>query len=488
MEAVRRASLGQRLFVFALALVFVYVSIQYIVKVSKSKSAINRWAPQIQQIEVGEDINRQYNYPNPPIMALILWPFSELITHSPIAGALVWFYLKLGMAVFCLGAVFRLVESADRPFPPWAKALTVVLSIRPILGDLSHGNVNIFILFLVVGSLIAFSRGRDLIAGTLLALAIACKVTPALFVAYFVWKRAWKVLAGTAIGLVAFFLIIPSLVLGWELNWRSLMSWIDVMILPFVTGGFVTPEHNNQSLPGLIARLLTVAPSYSTYIGGEYFPMRYDNIADIGPHAAGLLVKGFMALFALMVIWTCRAPIAEPGRPVRDVRRGWRLTAEYSLICLGMLLFSERTWKHHCVTLLLPFAVLCYGLAGVEWSKRQRRFFLGVMAGAIVLMTTTSTGIFNERFNKVADQVETASVVLGPAGLAAATQGGLFTDSIAKEAQLYGAYVWAFLLLIAGLTVQLRTCAPASASPVERRFKSRARFALPFGSRRNRTF
>ena len=30
-----------------------------------------------------------------------------------------------------------------------------------------------------------------------------------------------------------------------------------------------------------------------------------------------------------------------------------------------MLLFSERTWKHHCVVLLLPFAVPAYVLSTV---------------------------------------------------------------------------------------------------------------------------
>ena len=45
--------------------------------------------------------------------------------------------------------------------------------------------------------------------------------------------------------------------------------------------------------------------------------------------------------------------------------QAWRLAAEFSLVIIGMLLFSERTWKHHCVTLLLPFAVLAYYLASV---------------------------------------------------------------------------------------------------------------------------
>src|SRR5260370_14723065 len=39
------------------------------------------------------------------------------------------------------------------PFPPWAKGLTVLLSLRPIMRDLYHNNVNIFVLFLLTGSL-----------------------------------------------------------------------------------------------------------------------------------------------------------------------------------------------------------------------------------------------------------------------------------------------------------------------------------------------
>ena len=153
---------------------------------------------------------------------------------SPLASALTWFYLKVGMYLVCVVWAFRLVETADKPFPAWAKALAIVLSIRPILGDLTHGNINIFILFLVMASLHSFSRGRDRLSGVLLALAIACKVTPAIFVLYFLYKRAWGVLFGCAIGLVMFFLVVPALVFavqdgslstGWERNWSALVAW-----------------------------------------------------------------------------------------------------------------------------------------------------------------------------------------------------------------------------------------------------------------------
>ena len=79
-----------------------------------------------------------------------------------------------------------------------------------------------------------------------------------------------------------------------------------------------------------------------------------------------------MGLFALLVVWVCRTPTTP--------REGWRLSAEFSIVLLGMLLFSERTWKHHCVTLVLPFAVICYYLATCSPGKGLRVYLIGSLA------------------------------------------------------------------------------------------------------------
>jgi alpha-1,2-mannosyltransferase len=463
---------AQRGFMIGLLLLFVGLSIQYSVKVMTPKrdghtaSAVLRWAEQIKMMEDGENVHRSHNYPNPPIMALILRPFAGLADISPLAGALTWFYLKVAMALLAMLWVFRMVESPDHPFPAWAKTLTVLLSVRPIMSDLTHGNVNIFILFLVIGSLYAFSRGRDFLAGVLLALAIACKVTPALFVGYFLWKGAWRVLAGCAVGMVLFFVGIPALWLGWEQNLVALTSWVQVMIVPYVLGGVVTPEHNNQSLPGLVARLLTEAPSFSTYIGSHYIPLRYQNLADIGAEGAKWLVKGAMGLFVLLVLWRCRAPIAAAGRSKAEVRTGWPLAAEYALILVGMLIFSERTWKHHCVTLLLPFAVICYTLATMPISLGQRRFLWSAIALATLLIASTSTGVFGSDPPKVHEIVEQTSILVGAGPVLAHTLEGALTDSFPKQAQTYGAYLWAFGLLVGSLVVVLRRRLDRAALPL----------------------
>jgi hypothetical protein len=421
----RAADVRQRWFVAGILALFIGLSVLYSLKALSHRSAFERWREQILRMEEGANIQEDFNYPNPPIMALLLEPFVQL---PGLAGALCWFYLKVAMTLLAFHWAFSLVERPEQPFPAWGKALTVLLSLRPIMGDLTHGNVNLFILFLVMGTLYAFRRRRDFAAGVVLALAIACKVTPALLVPYFLWKRAWKTLAGCAVGLVLFFWLVPGTLLGMEENARYLHSWVQHMILPYVVGGEVTSDHNNQSLPGLAHRMLTHQPSFSTYVDQKYTPVEYRNVLDLPPAWVGLLVKGCMAGFALLVIWVCRTTTVT--------RRNWRLAAEYSLILLGMLLFSERTWKHHCVTLLLPFTVLVYYLAAFRPSGWLRSYLIGTLAVVVLLMTTTSTGLV----------------------------GGL--ERAGKLAQTYGAYVWGYVLLAAALVVVLRSRASFSREPL----------------------
>src|SRR5262249_9518048 len=166
-------------------------------------------------------------------------------------------------------------------------------------------------------------------------------------------------------------------------------SWADRMIEPYVVQGIVTSEHQNQSLPGLLYRLLTDSPSFSTwdYEENHRLSVEYHNLASFDPRMVGWLVKGCMLLFAGFGMWRCRAP-TQP-------RTSWRLAAEYSVVVLGMLLFCERTWKHHCVTLLLPFAVLAYQLTAFRCGKGWRVYLLGTLLMVGLLMALTSTSILD---------------------------------------------------------------------------------------------
>ena len=440
-------------FVAALALLVVGMSVKYAAKVSKpgdggqlTRSAFLRWRAMIHDVFAGENVYVGANeYPNPPVMAIILKPFADL---PPVTGALAWFYAKVLMAVAAAVWVFRLLDegvggrtgegvsrgSGDSEsseavpftpsplhpfspshFPDAAKAVAILLALPALLGDLSHNNVNIFILFLVAGCLEAYRRGWDVAAGVVLALAIACKVTPLLFVAYFAWKRAGAVVASCAAGLVLWLAVVPGAVYGWDRNAELLESWFDLMVRPALVENRVTSEHPNQSIPGVVFRLLTHSPSFVVYPDNIPTPAAFHNLADIGTSNARWVVKACIAAFGVLIVCLCRAPRGE--------RRGWRFAAECSLIVLGMLLFSERTWKHHAVTLLLPFAVIARGVFGPGVGDRMKAWLAGLLVG-VGLLTTVP---------------------------------GLLPTHTADLALVYGTHTAAFLLLTAGVATLLLT-------------------------------
>jgi len=104
------------------------------------------------------------------------------------------------------------------------------------------------------------------------------------------------------------------------------------------------------------------------------------------------------------------------------------LGAEYAVVVLGMLLFSERTWKHHCVVLVLPYAVIAYVMMHGEMHRRLRMALIGCFIAALAVMSTTSTSVWEALGNRF----------------------------YAKLAQVYGAYVWAELLLLGAIVTVLK--------------------------------
>lgn len=409
----------------AMSVFLIVLAAQYLVKISdtrrSNRSAIQRWQPQLLGLDQGEDISKAYQYPNPPVMSVLLLPLARL---PSVTMAITWYLAKCAMALVVMAWSLRLVDP-DKKLPWWVLGSIVLVALRPIVGDLQHGNVNLFVFFIVMSGLMLVAHRMPFLGGTCIALAVCCKVTPLLFVPYFIWKRDWKFLAGWAAGMLVFLWpgLVPSLVLGFEENQRNLISWYREMVHPFVVEGKVTSEHPNQSLPGLVFRLLTESPSFVEYPEGVFTPSEFHNFASLSSRVAKALTQAAMLAFGLLIVWTCR-PITELNRPADHPVLWPRLAAEWSLILVGMLLLSERTWKHHAVTLALPWAVVISNAwltnrAGVRWTC--------ILATVVSLvgMWSTSTGLLDDR--------------------------------TAKLGQVYGGYTIAFLAITVALVVCLRS-------------------------------
>ena len=136
----------------------------YYEKAADHRSAFVRWRPQVLQFWAGVNIYDKMIFPNPPIMPITLYPLMVLPT---VAGAMCWFAIKVVLTTAALVMLFQIVRPPGRLYPPMFRSLVLLLSLRPILGDLHHGNNNLLILFLVVAMFYAWRRGYDIVAGLL---------------------------------------------------------------------------------------------------------------------------------------------------------------------------------------------------------------------------------------------------------------------------------------------------------------------------------
>jgi hypothetical protein len=393
---------GRRLVWTIWAIALFAACLVYAGKAADERSAFIRWRHQVHDFWDGVNIWDVYMFPNPPIMPLTLSPLMAL---PPVVGAVAWFAIKAGLVSACVLAVLRWARGAGAGFPWWAEGAVLLFSARPILSDLHHGNINLLILALIVGSLAAWRKGYDVLAWLLLALAITYKVTPALFVPYFAWKRSWRTVAATVLGVGLFLLAVPAAVLGPHFNGECLAMWWHRILSPYISRGDMSEQEVNQSMIGVLSRLLTEGKE------GRYSRLLDLNLAAWPPKTVALLAKGLSVGLVGLLLGFCRT---------RDARRDdSRMLGEFALVVLTMLIVSERSWKHHFVTLLLPYAYLVHRAYVAPASWRLRCVLTAALWASVLLIFSTSSEV-----------------------------GGLFADGVGhKIALYYGMFFWGAVVL-----------------------------------------
>jgi hypothetical protein len=425
-EPDRRDLLSRWFFWFLWSTIVLIAAAFYYEKAADYKSAFVRWRPQVQQFWDGVNIYDKMIFPNPPMMPITLHPLMVLPT---VAGAMLWFTIKVALTSAALVMCFQFVLPPGQVVPPMFRSLVLLLSLRPILGDLHHGNNNLLILFLIVAMLTAWRRNSDIAAGLLLGLATTYKVTPALFFLYFAYKRSWRTVLWGMLGMGIFLLIVPSLVIGTQFNGECLGMWWHRMVTPYLVQGATSPQVVNQSLIGVLCRMLielTPGP-------GRYAVHQRWNLASLPPWVVHYLIKGVVIGLLALLATLCRTKTRE--------RRDPRLLGEFALVVLTMLFVSERSWKHHYVTVLLPITYLVSEFFSPRVGPRGRMAIVVAWALSFGLMASTSSEI-----------------------------GGWFYEGQGHEiAQGYGLFMWAGVVLYATVAwrVWVRRAESPSGPPVE---------------------
>lgn len=355
----------------------------------RHRTALGRWMPDAQALAAGEDpYGPGHWFPTPPLVLICLLPFTKM--PLAMAGGL-WAVLKIAGVLLALVALHRALSKKGLVVPTGVWIMTAVFGTRAVFSDIQHANVNTFVLVWLALAWTLFLSGEDFWAGIFVALAIVTKITPALLLLYFVYKRAWRVCLGGLAGLALFFFILPGAYLGFARNWALLTSWYHMLVEPFAREGYAALEIANQSLYGVLVRLLSNAGllSIAQMPDQQAWASGMEEMARPAT-ALGRLLRPAITLTALAVLgWLCRARTAKRHDP--------RLLLEFGLVLLAMLLLSERTWKHHATTLPLIYLGVWYALTCLPWNEKFRSCFVAGLMVQLALLVGLSEGLVGDR-------------------------------------------------------------------------------------------
>ena len=416
-----------------------------------SQAAVIRWAPHIRGFWQGENIYDQREdggvlHPNMPFVVILLSPLAYL----PTAAAVLVMNIAKALAVLASLLMLANIASHHRQrIADWVLGLGFLWAFSTLLADVQHGNTNTFVLLLIVLHLWAYRRGSDLGAGAALAAAICLKMTPALFVLYWLYQRNWRVLLATIGAGVAFVVVVPMLAVGFEQAHLLTRTWIDNLIVPGLVKGAPYPIHVNQSLPGLANRLFSTGAAgdafynpddYNVY--GEHPASAHVTLVALSAESVKWIIRIAQVLIVAFVAWA----IGWRKLPRNDGRRA----LHYGLITLSMMLLNQRTWNHHATVILVATVAIWQAVAYGLMRRTVRACSLWILIGVSAITWLTASDIFKIYAKITGDGDAFGKFTLGQKSFR-------FGELWADLSDAYGPQFWCFLLLLIVAGVLSRT-------------------------------
>lgn len=278
------------------------------------------------------DFNLPFTYP--PIAAVIFSVFAVIPLRAASTAVTVVSFLAF---VWVLALVLRDILRRPLPAALWI-ALPVMAAISwlgPMRANIEFGQINVLLMALVLTDVLVGENRRW--RGWLTGLAVAIKLTPAVFLVYFLLRRDWRSLAMTVVSFAVYTAI------GFALRPAdSLEYWTSALRDTGRIGNAAYPS--NLSINGVVHRLgLDQATAsivwfvVSSLVGLAIMWVAWRLLRE-GHKAAAALAVGLIALFCSPVSWSHHWVWALPLLVVLSV---WAIDRTGSWIaCLAMVVMG----------------------------------------------------------------------------------------------------------------------------------------------------
>jgi len=326
----------------------------------------------------------QYPNPYPPFWAMVHAPLTMVSAH--LAQILVFLPLYLGSLGLLLWTLHRLTQPhlpLDRTREFWATALSMLVALQFLARDMAECGVNIALVALAWFAIYAWARHRDWLGGASLGLAIALKMTAALFVPYFVWKRQWKI-AGAATLFAILFSLTPVLVRGPTLFATDLREWVAVV------RAIGSEKPSMQVLGQESTRNFALRPALTRLIAnasGHRVDPYGTNLLSLSTRTTSVLVYVVELSLVIAFAWIA-------GRSVGN-RQSLAVVYECAGVSLLMLLLSPVTWGHHCVGALPAL----YLISRTAFYYRRLPSWMLVPLGYVILALGFNRAIIGKQLS-----------------------------------------------------------------------------------------
>ena len=283
--------------------------------------------------------------PVTPISTLVIWPLSAV---PPLTAKRIWIVLNL-MLLFPIGWFLHSMTGLGYRRIALAFALCF-----PLYRNLEFGQFYVLLLLLVTAACWAYLRGLDALAGSLVAIAAACKIFPILLFVLLLRRRAWRALAwGTITGLAA--VALSVLVFGWNVH----RTYLDE-VLPWALHGEALPPYLlTASISGLLHLLFLPEPQWNP-----------------NPWHPSVLCYALL-LPALQML------VLAPGILIvdRKDRMPERIMLEWSALLTATLAISTIPTLYNFVLMVLPTCVVSSILL-----RRQRYVLVAVILVTFIVI------------------------------------------------------------------------------------------------------
>lgn len=281
--------------------------------------------------EIGLKGHPTVPYIYPPLWAWLVAPVVELVSHGVFVKAAM--LAHIAMLAASVGLTWNIMRPPHLKFANWLVLGFATLSLSaPAYQALLQNQPQIATLFLVVLAFERYRAGRFIMAGVVLAVATALKLSPLFLALIFVLDRNWRSTAAFALTGAALGLLSLSLA-GWELHARflSLLSKIDSLTIL---------EKTNYAPELLLYQLSSLA----TGIDNTGWNMGQTVTAPEPLWLSTLMGAAMLAALAALILMR---PRLVPGTAAPVLLLG---------ISLATALFGPISWAHYFLMplLLLP--------------------------------------------------------------------------------------------------------------------------------------